>query len=201
MTENGLTAKEAFLSIFEDMQQKLDGKEIILPKKKPMAVIAYDWSPDGTKRNIGYSVYEKAMIVIIKGREWVIAFGTACGDYPADPFNCDIAALYIPSDGMSENELNNKIYRKLSCGRYFQNSVIVAMADGTLRLNSRGPLLDRLKSLGTGVPEEFIAQRLELKKASARTDSRQVVKRPERYTKEFPAYFSDRICEALMTSI
>ena len=195
MTEKGLSARESFVTAFEAVRQKLNGKEVILPKT-PEAEIANDSDYHRTK--VGYSAYKKVALVTVDGKEWVVALGFACGDYPADRYNCDIAAIPVSSTGKPNEQLAEEIHDILEGNYYFKNSIVIAMADGRIALNSRGPFREiMLKTLGTGMPTEFTAQQLEHQEGVLHADCRPVVKYGKRYTKEFPIYLSDRICETL----
>jgi hypothetical protein len=105
----------------------------------------------------------------------------------------------VTSEEKNDCQLAEKIYKALKGNHYFRNSVIIAMGDGQLVVCPTEPLRkELLKALGAGVPKEFTAQQLEFQEGVFHCGCRPVVKSAKRYTREFPSYLSDRICETLV---
>jgi len=197
--EEGLYVGEAFDEAFEHMKRKLNGKEIIL-SETPQAEIAND--SDWHRSREGYFIYRKVMIAVVEGKECVVALGTASGDYPADPYCCDIVAFRISSEGKSEEELKELICNELVRGSYFKNSVVIAMDNGRTTINPDGPFAEFIKKTAyEWTPAEYTAKPVEYQEGVLTGDCRKVVKSSKRYTEQFPAHLSDMVCDAIAASI
>ncbi|MFA5197788.1 MAG: hypothetical protein WC437_05220 [Patescibacteria group bacterium] len=194
-----LTAKESFDKAFKHMRKKLNGKEVVL-SESPQAEIAND--SDWHRERVGYFIYKKVMTAVIDGKECVIALGTASGDYPADPYGCDIVAFRISLDGKSEKEVKELICKKLIEGSYFKNSVVIAMDDGRTTINPKGPFTEFIRETAhEWTPAEYTAKPVEYHEGVLTLDCRRAVKSSKRYTEQFPAHLSDMVCAAIAASI
>lgn len=195
MSKNqGLSARELLSETFNNLQIKLDGKSISLPSMAA-AEIAND--SDWHRTRIGYTGYESAVLVKNGNRQWVIAFGTKCGSYPADPYNCDIAAVPISVNGKSDNRVAKEIHDALENNNYFRSSLIYAMADGRLVVNNEGRFGQKVFEFLRPKIGEFIAQELETDPRFLTTDFRPVVKSAIQYKREFVAFLSETLQAAL----
>ena len=184
--KQGLSAKELLEGVFDKF--KLGGKEIKL-SSKAMAVIAND--SDWHRTRIGYTGYESAVLLKVGDKEWAIAFGIACGSYPADPYNCDIAAVPVSTNGKSNEKIAKEIHEALKEGNYFRNSLIHAMANGQLGTNKDSRFGQKvLELLGPRV-QEFIAQDLETDSRFITMDLRPLVKSGVQYKPEFVVFLYD----------
>ena len=186
----GISARELLLETFNDLQDKLKGKKIDLPRQA-RALIADD--SDWHRIRRGFTGYESA--VVLEPNEakmsWVIAFGTKCGSYPADPYNCDIAAVSISTRDTPEEQLAADIYASLRRNTRFRNSLIYAMADGEIAISKRSPFIKDVLDFLQPRIEEFIAQNLEVDPELFTTDFRPVVKSAIRYKREFVPFLSE----------
>ena len=195
MTEDqGLSARELLTETFNDLRSKLRGKVVNL-SSKATAEIAND--SDWHRTRIGYTGYESAVLVDNISKQWAIAFGNKCGSYPADPYNCDIAAVPVSTDGKSEEQVAKEVHEALEGNSYFRNSLIYAMADGKLAVSREGRFGQRVLELLRPKVQEFIAQDLETDSRYFTMDLRPVVKSDVRYKREFVAFLSDIIQAAL----
>lgn len=184
--KQGLSARELLKGVYNTLKD--GGREIKLPSKA-MAEIAND--SDWHRTRVGYTGYESAILLKVGEKEWTVAFGTACGSYPADPYNCDIAAVSVSTNGKSNKEIVKEIHGALEKGSYFRNSLIYAMADGQLAINKDGRFDQKvLELLGPRV-QEFIAQDLETDSRYFTMDLRPVVKSAVQYKPEFVVFLSD----------
>jgi len=175
-----LSARELLEGVYNTF--KKNGREIELPSEA-MAEIAND--SDWHRIRIGYTAYKSAIVLKIGDQEWAVAFGTKCGNYPADPYNCDIAAVKIPENISSEEELAEEIRDALEENKYFRYSLIFAMADGQLYLNRSGVFSKEVFKLLDSRIQKYIAQDLEVDSQYFTTDFRPVVKQAVRYKREF----------------
>ena len=185
----GLSARELLTEVFAELKKKFSGREVNLPEKA-MAIIADD--SDWHRTRTGYTCYESAVLLKIGSKEWAVAFGTACGSYPADPYNCDIAAVQI----LSNDQVAMAVYRALEGNDYFRRSIVVAMADGELGTNKNSPFTKKFLEI---VPsyQRFIARKKEIYPEYITMDLRPVVKSGIRYKKEFVAVLADAMRIAL----
>jgi len=186
--KQGLSARQLLEGVYNSFKDELDGREVKLPSKA-MAEIAND--SDWHRTRVGYTGYETAVLLKIGGKEWVISFGTACGSYPADPYDCDIAAVPISTNGKSDEEIAKEIHEALEKGSYFRNSLIYAMADGQLAISKGGRFGSKVLELLRPRVQEFIAQKLEIDSRYFTMDLRPVVKSAVRYKPEFIAFLFD----------
>ncbi len=189
-----LSARELMTETFNVLKYKFNGKEIKLPYKA-LAEIAND--SDWHRTRVGYTGYESAVIVKIGEKEWAIAFGTACGNYPADPYNCDIAAVQFFRTGKFDQRTAGKVHMALEDNDYFRNSLIFAMANGQLSMNKESRFSQKVLELLGPKVEDFIAQDLETDPHYFTMDGRPVVKSAIRYRREFVAFLAETLQAAL----
>lgn len=188
--KQGLSARQLLEGVYNLLKDKLDGREIKL-LLKAMAEIAND--SDWHRTRVGYTGYETAVLLKIDDKEWAVAFGTACGSYPADPYNCDIAAVPVSTNGKSNEEIAKEIHKTLSRGGYFRDSLIYAMADGRLAINKDGRFGQKVLELLKPKIQEFIAQDLETDSRYLHMDLRPVVKSVAQYKPGFVAFLYDTL--------
>lgn len=186
--KQGLSARELLEGAYNAL--KKGGKEIKLPSKAT-AEIAND--SDWHRTRIGYTGYESATLLKIGNKEWVVAFGTKCGSYPADPYNCDIVAVQLSGDGKPNEEVVSEIHDALEGNSYFRHSLIYAMADGQLALNKDGRFGQKVLALLRPKVQEFIAQELETDSRYFTMDLRPVVKSTVQYKPEFVGFLCDTL--------
>lgn len=186
--KQGLLARELLEGTYKVL--KKDGREIKLPSKAT-AEIAND--SDWHRTRIGYTGYESATFLKAGDKEWAVAFGTKCGSYPADPYNCNIAAIQLSSDGKSDEEVAVEAYDALQGNRYFYYSLIYAMADGQLVVNGDGYFGQKMLELLRSKIQEFIAQELKTDSQYLTMDLRPLVKSAVQYKPGFVDFLCDTI--------
>ena len=192
--KEGFSARELLAEVFGVLQSKLDGKEVKLPSSAEAEIASdLDWH----KTRVGYTSYESAVLLKVGDKEWAIAFGTACGSYPANPYNCDIAAVQLRIKGKSNEQVAAETHRGLEDNSYFRNSLIYAMADGRLAVNEHGRFGRKVLEPLRPRASEFVAQDLAADPRCFTMDLRPVVKSDVRYKKEFVAFLADIIRTAL----
>jgi len=183
-----LSARQILEGVYNSLKDKIDGKETKLPSKAT-AEIAND--SDWHRTRVGYTGYETAVLLMVDGKEWAVAFGTKCGSYPSDPYNCDIAAVPVSTNGKSDEEIAKEIHEALEEGIYFHNSLIYAMADGRLAISKDSRFGSKVLELLRPRVQEFIAQELETDFRYFTMDLRPVVKSAVQYRPEFIAFLFD----------
>lgn len=147
---DGLTARELLKRVFRLFQS--EGKQIRLPEI-PVAEIACD----EFDQHKGGTEYKLAVLIKIGEKNWLIGFGTRCGSFPADPYNCDIAAFEF---GSGNGSIGQKACKMLEKNRYFCHALIYAMADGRLAQKSDGVFKEEVFALLKPVYEQYIAHRM-----------------------------------------
>ena len=186
--KQGLSVRELLESVYNALKD--GGREIKLPSKA-MAEIAND--SDWHRTRVGYTGYESATLLKADDKEWAMAFGTKCGSYPADPYNCDIATVQLSGNGKSDEEVAVEIHDSLEGNSYFRNSLIYAMADGQLAISKDEQFGQKvLESLRPKV-QEFIAQDLETDSRYFTMDLRPVVESAVQYKPEFVFFLRDTL--------
>lgn len=186
--KQGLSARELLEGVYSALKD--GGREIKLPSKA-MSEIAND--SDWHRTRVGYTGYESAAILKAGEKEWAVAFGIKCGSYPADPYNCDIAAVQLSGDGRSDEEVAIEIRDALEGNSYFHNSLVYAMADGELAVSKNGHFDQKLLELLRPKVQEFIAQDLEIDSRYFSMDLRPLVKSAVQYKPEFVVFLRDTI--------
>ena len=190
--KQGLSARKLLEGVYNAL--KKDGRKIKLPSKAT-AEIAND--SDWHRTRIGYTGYESATLLKIGDKEWAIAFGAKCGSYPADPYNCDIAAVQLSGDSKPDEEVASEIHDALERNIYFRHSLIYAMADGQLALNKDGHFSKKVLEFLRPKVQEFIAQELETDSRYFTMDLRPVVKSAIQYKPKFVDFLCDTLREVL----
>lgn len=124
-----LGARDLLTEVFQTLVTKYAGVEMKF-ERGALAEIAND--SDWHRTRIGYSRYKSVWVTTIGAKRWALAFGVAFGDYPAEPYNCDILALELhgPSDASVDIR---EVHGRISDSGYFRNSLIFAKASGELR--------------------------------------------------------------------
>lgn len=183
-----LSARELLEGVYNVL--KNGGREIKLPSKA-MAKIADD--SDWHRTRVGYTGYESATLLKVGEKEWVVAFGTACGDYPADPYNCDIVAVQFSGNGKSDEQVAAEIHDALEGNRCFRHSLVYVMANGQLVVNKDGHFGQKVLELLRPKVQEFIAQDLETDPRYFTLDLRPVVKSAVQYKAEFVGFLYDTL--------
>lgn len=188
--KQSLSARQLLEGVHSLLKDKLDGKEIKLPSKA-MAEIADD--SDYHRTRVGYTGYETAILLKVDDKEWAVAFGTKCGSYPADPYNCDIAAVPVSINGKSDEETAKEIHEALNGNSYFRNSLVYAMADGQLAISENSKYGQKVLELLEPRVQEFIAQNLETDSQYFTMDLRPLVKSSVQYKPEFMVFLFDTL--------
>lgn len=189
----GLSARQLLEGVYSLFKEKLNGREIKLPSRA-LSLIADD--SDWHRTRVGYTGYDTAVLLRVGAKEWAVAFGTKCGSYPADPYNCDIAAVPISLNEKSDEEIAKEIHEALERSSYFYNSLIYAMADGRLAVRNNRFGQKVLELLKPKV-QEFIAQDLEIDPRYFTMDLRPLVKSSVQYKPEFVAFLFEMLCAVL----
>jgi hypothetical protein len=192
--KQGLSAKELLEGVYEVFEN--EGRKIKLPSKATAEIADdSDWHRDRR----GYTGYESATLLKIGDKEWLIAFGTKCGGYPADPYNCDIATMQFFGDGKSDELVATEAYDALKENRYFRKSIIYAMASGQLMVKSGGCFSNEVIEFLSPRVYGFIAQELETNLDCLTMDGRPVVTTSTQYKPEFVAFLYDAFRKILAT--
>lgn len=201
MTKKGLSAGKTLVRVFEDLQKKLDGKEIIFPDTPRSVTMEYS---SENKIRTGYSLYERVMMATTNGIDLVVALGTPSGDYPDSPFVHDIVVVRIlPDEKLNpEEKLTKEIWKKLVAGRCFKNSIIIAMTSGEIILRSKGIFKKIPPNLLTKEAlEKFTARELKYRDNDLPWNFQCFIKSPRLYTEAFPKHLSYIISNALAYSV
>jgi len=196
MERKQLSARQLLFEVYSLLKDRLNGKEIKLP---PETIVEIASAYRCGKRRIGYTGYETA-ILSENDKEWVVAFGTKCGGYPANPYNCDIAAILISHDGKSDEEVAKEIYKALKRGSYFSNSLIYAMADGQLFTSKYSQFGQKVFELLRPKVQKFRAPNLEIDSryfTMDLVDLHSAVESTAQYKPEFAVSLFVTFCEVL----
>jgi len=188
------------MSLFaEDLLQKVyesfQGEEICLPRKA-MPEIADD--SDYHRTNIGYACYQKAKIISIEGKEWVLSYGNNYEGYPAKEYLCDIVAIKVAREKDKKAE---GIFKKLLDNHYFCHSLIYARHNGKLSVKQKGDFGQVINEKLSDKIKNFTAQDLQIDQSLTSTiDFEAVVKSPVKYKPEFVPFLTEVFYEILNTT-
>lgn len=128
VVQTGLSAREVLQEVFRALTL---GAPAIRLDPSIAVLIADDSDWHRTKQ--GFTSYREVHIVELGSRKFLLAFGEACGDYPAEPFNCDIFVWRLEEGAATE--LSQKVLREaLKENQFFQSSLIMAYRDGNIGL-------------------------------------------------------------------
>ncbi|MBI5421007.1 MAG: hypothetical protein HZA35_01705 [Parcubacteria group bacterium] len=129
MCTKKLSSDKLLVAVFEEIKKRFLKRAINIHGENyvhkfhtnqcPLALIGDD--SDDHRIRAGFMRYEEMAVVRINNTCWAIALGSACGDYPADPYSKDITAVQM--DEIPVPEL-----LKRSC--YFLNSLIASKRFG-----------------------------------------------------------------------
>lgn len=189
----GLSVRDLLVRAFSALEIQLNGRRILLPART-RAEIADDSDYHRTRK--GYMQYESATVLKVGEKGWAVAFGTACGSYPADPYDCDISAVPFSHQGTLDDRAIAKICEALQRSGYFRSSLIYGMADGKLVIADNGfgkTVFNRLK---TKTPK-FITQPLVTDPRFFTLDMRPLVTAPLRYQEAFTQVLVDAFLAVL----
>ena len=193
--QEGLSVRELLEQAFDALKQDLDGREIDLPSIA-VAEIAND--SDWHRTRIGYTSYKKASLLMVGDKKWAVAFGTKCGAYPADPYDCDIAAVQLSlDDEESDEQVAVKVHQSLESNDYFRNSLLFSMVDGRLSASKNSYFGMKVLELLKPRAVEFVAQKLVTDPEHFTLDLRPLVKSAIRYKQEFVAFLAETFRTAL----
>ena len=158
-----LTVGELLKSTYSELSEKHNLQEVVLPSRA-LVEIANDF--DRYRTRIGYMAYETIGLFEFNKDIWAMARGEAYGDYPATSYNSDILALKFKFKGAIKNkeikkQIQGELSKSINGSRYFINSLIYGMADGTLVVNKNGQFGQRMFEILRPEIQRFIAQKPE----------------------------------------
>ena len=191
----GISGHELLKRVFEDLKTRLNGREIKLPSKV-MVEIADD--SDWHRSRTGYMGYESVVILNVGGKTWAIAFGTACGDYPADKYDCDIAAVKISGNESSLKKLAEEICESLQRNEYFLSSFIHFTTDGNPGDNRKGIFYKVVHNALVSRIGQFVVQCAKHEPGLFTMDMQPVVREPFLFKEECTAFLSEVFQKAMV---
>jgi hypothetical protein len=153
MENNEISVTELFESVYNSLIKKNKSKKIDLTKKIYVEVAEdSDWH----RHRTGEMIYENASLCEFNNKQYLIALGLETVGYPADNFTCDLTAIEILEEGISETGL----VRILERSSYFRKSVMHGLRNGNISLvkNNYGK---KLFNLIKEKKDDMIAQKPE----------------------------------------
>ncbi len=126
MEEDNLSARDVLEKVY--LSLKGDREEIVF-EKNCLCEIAND--SDWHRIRVGYSIYRFYFLLEEKNKKWAVSFGKKGGGYPADFFDCDIAAIEVRDDNLKIVELFQK-------NTYLFNSLLFAFSSGEFAVREDG---------------------------------------------------------------
>lgn len=186
-TKTGLSVNQIFELLY-DMFKKKGGCEIKF-KKEVLVEIAND--SDHHKTNIGYSSYDRVLVLGTGSKKWGICLGKATGQYPAHPFNCDIAIVAINNDPLGDTR--KEVSKILSESSYFKYSPIFGMADGAIGIGNRNVFGSNLIAELGNTMDKFIAKDAQYNREIFTMDGSPVVISQVLYKEELAEFFFKNI--------
>jgi|GEM_PF-1091355 len=189
-----LSARQLLAITYAKMKKKLKAKKIVLPHDA-YALIADD--SDWHRTRQGFTRYKTAALFKIEKKKWIIAFGVACGSYPADPYNCDIACTSLGNKTTNSHEILDKSFSALEENACFRHSLIYAMADGSLAIDKNSSYCHEAIKLLQGSYEKYIARSPKYRNDIIHLDLRPVTTSSARYKPEFAEYLAEKLYEII----
>jgi len=162
----GLSVRELLKDTYELLAERNQHQEIVL-EKPALAEIAND--SDWHRRRIGYMKYERVNLFQFNSKDWGVGRGESYGSYPAEPYDSDILALKISVEDKTEEELKEDLGQDIRGSKYFKNSLVFGMADGSLGSGStfswfKNPFEEKMAELLKPKFLDFMAQKPEYDK-------------------------------------
>jgi len=196
MTEKdtSISARSFLRKAFCLLKKNFEGKLIRL-NKETRAEIAND--SDWHRTRIGYMRYISAILLKSGDKEWIVAFGIKCGQYPADQYDCDITAINFNSEGKSKKYITEEVSEALNKSKYFRNSIVFSKSNGRLVTNTEGYFYEKVKKIFLPRTKEFVAETLVVDHEHITSDAQSIVISPVLYKKEYVPIFSQMIGEVL----
>lgn len=191
--KKSLSARQLFEQVYNSIQKKLGGKEI---KFSPEVQVKVGSDSDGHRERIGYFCYKKTMLVKIGDKKWVVALGIPSGGYPADPFDCEIAAVAVLPTKLGRKKME-EIEESLEMGIYFRNSMIIASYTGNFQFNPKSQFCEKVLDFLRQETEKLIAKEAILDNTRFTLDTRPVLKSAVEYKPEGIDFLSDNFCKIL----
>jgi len=182
--KKGLSAREVLEGVYNLLKKKFKAKEIKLPKPAT-AEVGND--SDWHRTRIGYIKYEKFLLLKLNsGKAWIISLGTVCGDYPANRYDCDLAAIPISK----KRKIAHEGFKLLKKNSYFKNSIIFSLYTGELAVKENTFGRKIIEILGREL-DKFIAKEAEIDHRYFNLDFTPVVKSPLEYKPKLIDFLSE----------
>jgi hypothetical protein len=124
-----ISVRELLEQTMSGLEQRLNPRKIIL-QEGVLTEIAND--SDWHRTREGYMQYNSAALYSINDKTIMFALGTACGGYPADPYDSDIMAFEFETNSKSAKCISEELKKKIRKSTYFQNSILIGLSDGRL---------------------------------------------------------------------
>jgi hypothetical protein len=197
MEKKGLTAGEVIRKVFEKIKERHSHREIHFPRGA-LALIADDSDLHRIRR--GYMKYDSAILIHLGNKNWALARGEACGDYPADPYDSDIWAAEIKAGSKSPEQIASEIREMIRKSEFFSNTIIGGRKDGSFFISKN--------IFGKKVKELLPAEKLSnFVSSEMKIDSRYftiegsnvlpIVKKPMQYKEELVDFLAQLIIQIL----
>lgn len=195
MEKNGLSVGELLSEDYKGLRKSLHGEEIFLGNT--LREIARDCWPYGD--DIGYMEYESVILVELGENKtstekiWALGLGKKTGSYPGDIYENDILIIEITPGQQGPEKISETIRKN----KYFQNSLIIGMNNGSLRAG-KGDLGRKLAELlNKSNVGNYIAQKAEIDHGYVTLDLRPIVKSPMRYKEEAVDFLLQKMIQVL----
>lgn len=169
------SARELLAQVYKKFETS--GRKIQLPR---VVEVEVGCDNDYHRSKYGYFKYESAILATIGEKQWVVTFGTFSRGYPAQPYDCDIAAMRF-----DENATEQEIPSMLGKNSYFHYSLVCAMTDGDLCVNHRGRWGELSEKSIQPVLSEYTAREAQVNSSLITPDLTPVIESGKQYKPEF----------------
>ncbi|MFH1331659.1 MAG: hypothetical protein ABIH63_00035 [archaeon] len=189
-----LSVAELLEKTYWALEKRAKHKTIIFPKPA-LTEIADD--SDWHRTRTGYMKYKQATLFKLDGGEWAVALGRACGSYPADPYDTDLSAIKCTIEGKLEEQIEEEIMSGFRRSVYFTNSLVYGMSDGSLAINQRSKLGNKILEIIRPEIENYMAKKPEYHDRFMTMDLRPAVTARAEYKPEFADFLAESIIKVL----
>jgi len=191
---DGLTAEQTLIGAYHTLWYKFKGKMVHFAKPIRAAI-----SGDGSDL-VGHLIYEAAIVLMIDGKKWALAFGRASHSCRMGPPNYEIAAVAVDNNEKSESEVSREIEETLKRNIGLNRSLVCATFVGNLGgFNDKNRLGKAVNDRLRNEMSEFVAKEPEVSDQISLETMEQIVESPGLYKREFTHRLAQVLEEVLRT--
>jgi hypothetical protein len=140
---------------------------------------------DWHRTRTGNMLYEEECIFCIEDKTWLIAFSDKPTGYPANGYSCDLIAIPLEIQGMSEAEVAKEVKEKIEGpAQYFRYSLVTGLSDGNFALSEASRYFSKMSKKVVAAVKTHRVSKTEYERNLYHLDLRRVASSTARYKPE-----------------